>query len=200
MVNGVYSALLSQAYDPLKMFFRAGIEGEKESMFPTRGKCRYKAAIGFNTEQLYYDISNTAYLIADRLNADDENKRHHIFDICQDQSRDFVTRVLNLAFYEIVQRLSTRIEVDATGGAIFDEVAEYGIAMSVPCEYPKHTIWYIRNLIHTYMLLRVFVEFLKLLDEELYRVLYADVEDVLAKFDDAIKSKKKITLRPSRPF
>lgn len=71
----------------------------------------------FMREELLYDIKNVAYVTGDTLKTDDEHDRHQVIDVGEDGNVDRVTRMMNLAFAEVVEWLSryTKLEVGKNG-------------------------------------------------------------------------------------
>jgi len=136
-----------------------------------------QVVITLKREFLIYDIKNYAYVEADIAQKEDAHEKHQVFDICEDGNIDRVTRVLNLAFDEIVnllyahtkgeiQRLKPPeeavskpdIAADETINTDINEPEEYQILMRVPVFFSKTTARLLAQLIHEYMVCRVLAD------------------------------------------
>ncbi|WP_052110382.1 hypothetical protein [Porphyromonas sp. COT-108 OH1349] len=106
----------------------------------------------FCREALLYDISNYCYVQGQVIGEEIENARHMTIDVAQDGNIDRVTRVLNLAFDEVVELLYriTKDEVDDKSEYTneFHVPESYHVTMNVYDKFSITTANLLQTLIH----------------------------------------------------
>lgn len=129
-------------------------------------KERKNVVLKFKREELLYDVSNYSFVVSDVMPEDEEHAKHQIADIVQDGNVDRVTRVLDLAHAEIVEKLYPYTKKDVTCGSEIDDVLtetkEYVIQLSVPSDFSLTTIKMLEFLIHEYLVCRVLSDWMSI--------------------------------------
>ena len=117
-------------------------------------------------KSLLYDISNIAYIVADSAPDLDEKTRSVITDICEEGNVDRVTRIMNRAYNDLLNRLyaytKERVLEENKINDLFSEPLEYKIQMMVPEDFSKTTVSALSEYLHEYMVDVVLVEWLSI--------------------------------------
>lgn len=115
---------------------------------------------------LLYDISNIAYIVADSAPDLDEKTRSVITDICEEGNVDRVTRIMNRAYNDLLNRLyaytKERVLEEGKINDLFSEPLEYKIQMMVPEDFSKTTVSALSEYLHEYIVDVVLVEWLSI--------------------------------------
>lgn len=148
------------------------------------------ATLTFKRGEILQDIGNYAFVVADVMKVDTEHARHQVYDICQDGNIERVTRVLNLAYSEVVELLYPYTKEDCGQEEITDNALtfpdEYIILMEIPDNFAKSTVVLLTKLIHEYFVYRILGDWLSITASE-----YSDIwEEKLEKVRDRINSAK----------
>ena len=172
--------------------------------------------MSFFREALLYDIKNVAYVTADIMPVDDDHQKHQVFDVGEDGNVDRVTRIMNLAFAEVVEWLYrfTKLEVRKGGktcscskgsGVLagyldneFEEPDEYVLMMRIPSNFSHTTLHLLKELIHEYIVCRVLEDWLSITDKadaEVWRVKREEVATKIKTYRNMGK-KVRISLHP----
>lgn len=117
-------------------------------------------------KSLLYDISNIAYIVADSAPDLDEKTRSVITDICEEGNVDRVTRIMNRAYNDLLNRLyaytKERVLEENKINDLFSEPLEYKIQMMVPEDFSKTTVSALSEYLHEYIVDVVLVEWLSI--------------------------------------
>lgn len=107
-----------------------------------------------NREQLLYDIKNYCYIEGDIMPEDTQHSRHTVQDVGEEGNVDRVTRILNLAHADVVERLYPFTQHEIHHPVVDDRLKEkpvYGIFLNVPETYSQTTLNLLGGLIHELM-------------------------------------------------
>lgn len=160
----------------------------------------------FHINELLYDIASLAFLQADvtpELEA--ENARHQLFDIVQEMGLERSVRVMNLAFQECAvllskisnERIAYRTTLDNTYGA----PPTYILELRFRDNTNRHVVWYIKDLIHEFIVVSVVADRIQLLFPELAAQWEVRKDQLMGKIKDALPNILGRTLkRPLSPF
>lgn len=117
-------------------------------------------------KSLLYDIANIAYIVADSAPELDEKIRSVINDICEEGNVDRVTRILNRAYNDLLNRLyaytKERVLEESKIDDLFSEPLEYKIRMMVPEDFSKTTVSALGEYLHEYIVDIVLAEWLSI--------------------------------------
>ena len=105
-------------------------------------------------EQLLYDIKNYCYIEGDIMPEETQHSRHMVQDVGEEGNVDRVTRILDLAHAEVVERLYPFTQHEIHHPAVDDRLREkpvYGIFLKVPETYSQTTLNLLGGLIHELM-------------------------------------------------
>lgn len=120
----------------------------------------------FSRDALLYDIGNYAYIQGDAMPTADAPAQQKIIDLTQEGNIDRVTRILDLAHAECVEKLfpytKVMCDVEEERDNELVETSEYVVMMAVPHDCSKTTINLIAKLIHEYMVYYVMADWLSL--------------------------------------
>ncbi len=111
-------------------------------------------AVILKREQLLYDIENYCYIEGDILPEEGQHQRHSVQDVGQTGNVDRVTRVLDLAHADVVERLYPFTQAEVSHPAVDDRLRDrpvYGVFMNVPQSYSQTTVNLLGKLIHELM-------------------------------------------------
>ena len=148
------------------------------------------ATLTFKRSEILHDIENYAFVVADVMKIDEEHARHQVFDICQDGNIERVTRVLNLAYSEVVELLYPYTKEDCGQEELANNTLtspeEYIIGMEIPDNFAKSTVVLLTKLIHEYFVYRILGDWLSITADE-----YSGIwEEKLVKIREKINSAK----------
>ena len=105
-------------------------------------------------EELLYDIKNYCYIEGDIMPEEGQHSRHMVQDVGEEGNVDRVTRMLDLAHDDVVERLYPFSQHDIHHPAVDDRLREkpvYGIFLNVPESYSQTTLNLLGKLIHELM-------------------------------------------------
>lgn len=105
----------------------------------------------FKREQLLYDIENNCFVEGHIMVDSHDEVRHTVQDVGQEGNVDRVTRVLDLAHADIVERLYPFTQYEIHHPTVDDRLREkpvYGIALNVPLTFSQTTLNLLGKLIH----------------------------------------------------
>ncbi|MBD5205002.1 MAG: hypothetical protein HDS84_01295 [Bacteroidales bacterium] len=105
-------------------------------------------------EQLLYDIKNYCYIEGDIMPEDTQHSRHMVQDVGEEGNVDRVTRILDLAHADVVERLYPFTQHEIHHPVVDDRLREkpvYGIFLNVPESYSQTTLNLLGGLIHELM-------------------------------------------------
>lgn len=166
-----------------------------------------QATLAFSRSQLLYDIKNIAYVEADVMPAEEEHRRHQVFDIAEDGNVDRVTRVMDLAVDKCREMLFplTKSVVDNVESRDdkLTETPVYYIYLSLPQSFSKTTLDYLAKLIHEFIVYTVLVDWLSITDitnESAYQKWANKLSDVVTEIGRAKSTKIRRARRTQTPF
>ena len=105
-------------------------------------------------EQLLYDIRNYCYIEGDMMPEGAQHGRHLVQDVGEEGNVDRVTRVLDLAHDDVVERLFPFTQHEIRHPVVDDRLREqpvYGVFLNVPESYSQTTLNLLGKLIHELM-------------------------------------------------
>lgn len=105
-------------------------------------------------EQLLYDIKNYCYIEGDIMPEDTQHSRHMVQDVGEEGNVDRVTRILDLAHADVVERLYPFTQHEIYHPVVDDRLRGkpvYGIFLNVPETYSQTTLNLLGKLIHELM-------------------------------------------------
>lgn len=105
-------------------------------------------------EQILYDIKNYCYIEGDIMPEDTQHSRHMVQDIGEEGNVDRVTRILDLAHDDVVERLYPFTQHEIHHPVVDDRLrgkTVYGIFLNVPETYSQTTLNLLGKLIHELM-------------------------------------------------
>lgn len=105
----------------------------------------------FKRDQLLYDIKNCCYVEGHIMVESHDEVRHMVQDVGEEGNVDRVTRMLDVAHADIVERLYPFTKREISKPVYVDLLRDrpvYGIALSVPETFSQTTINLLGELIH----------------------------------------------------
>ena len=108
-------------------------------------------ALLFRRDQLLYDIENNCYVEGHIMTKADEEVVHTVQDVGQAGNIDRVTRTLDLAHADIVERLYPFTQREIHHPVVDDRLRDkpvYGIFLNVPESFSQTTLNLLGKLIH----------------------------------------------------
>lgn len=117
----------------------------------------------FVFDNLKYDISNMAYIIAQR--ASNEITKKQICDICEDNNLDRIKRVLDLAFAEVRNLCYPYAKAASDNEVEYDDISdhyEYVIDLTLPDDTRQVTVSVLRERINEYVVWKAIDSWLEL--------------------------------------
>lgn len=108
-------------------------------------------AVILRKEQLLYDIENCCYVEGDIMPEEARHERHMVQDVGQAGNVDRVTRVLDLAHADILERLYPFTQREISHPLVDDRLRDkpvYGVFLSVPESFSQTTLNLFGKLMH----------------------------------------------------
>lgn len=162
------------------------------------------ATLTFKRDEIMQDIENYAFVVADVMKVDEEHARHQVYDICQDGNIERVTRVLNLAYSEVVELLYPYTKEDCGQEEIADNALtfpeEYIILMEIPDNFAKSTVVLLTKLIHEYFVYRILGDWLSITAGECSGIWEEKLEKTREKINSAKDERTGRVRRTQAPF
>lgn len=144
-------------------------------------------------EQLLYDIENYCYVEGDIMPEDTQHQRHMVQDVGQEGNVDRVTRVLDLAHADIIDRLYPFTQNEVHHPAVDDRLREkpvYGIFLNVPVTFSQTTLNLLGKLIHELLVCEAIADWLSITNTPKEEVWRRKVESLLQRINQ-IKNFRK---------
>ena len=158
----------------------------------------------FKRDQLLYDIGNYAYVEGDIMHTEDEHDRHQVQDIAQDGNVDRTTRVLNLAFSEVVESTypySKRIVGDTTTQDNTLAIpSEYVLQMTVPDDFSQTSVDYMLHNIHEFLVCRVVGDWMSITNPSSAEKWMLKQQEALTKVRQSVNMRVRRIRRTMAPF
>lgn len=105
----------------------------------------------FDRARLLYDIRNYCYIEGDIMPEEGQHSRHMVQDVGEEGNVDRVTRVLDLAHADVVERLYPFTQYEIERPVQDNRLCErrtYGIVLLVPESFSQTTVNLLVSLIH----------------------------------------------------
>lgn len=118
------------------------------------GQGGIEAVLGFEREQLLYDIRNYAYIEGHVMQTESTEERHMVQDVGEEGNVDRVTRILDLCFAKVKEMLYPFTKNAISNHELDNKLKErrcYGIVLSLPADFSQTTLNLLENLIHEYV-------------------------------------------------
>ncbi len=141
-------------------------------------------------ELLMYDIENYCYIEGDIMPEDTQHQRHMVQDVGQEGNVDRVTRVLDIAHADIVERLYPFTQHEIHHPVVDDRLRNkpvYGIFLNVPETYSQTTLNLLGKLIHELLVCEAIADWLSITNTQKEEVWRRKVEQVIRRINE-IKS------------
>lgn len=154
-------------------------------------------AIILRREQLLYDIENYCYVEGDIMPKETQHSRHMVQDVGQEGNVDRVTRVLELAHDDVVERLYPFTQRAINHPAVDDlqkEKRVYGIFLKVPETYSQTTLNLMGKLIHELMVCVAMADWMRITNPQKEETWRRKAESTLARINQ-VKSRTRGRLR-----
>lgn len=119
---------------------------------PEAGKKR--ALLIFRRENLLYDIKNYCFIEGHIMVDSHDEVRHTVQDVGEEGNIDRVTRMLDIAHADIIERLYPFTEREIDHPVVVDMLKDkpvYGIFLNVPATFSQTTLNLLGRLIHELM-------------------------------------------------
>lgn len=143
-------------------------------------------AIILKREQLLYDIGNYCYVEGDIMPEESQHSRHTVQDVVQEGNVDRVTRVLDLAHADVVERLYPFTQHEIHHPALDDRLREkpvYSIFLNVPESYSQTTLNLLGKLIHELMVCLAVADWMSIANPPKEETWRRKVVDTLARIN-----------------
>ncbi len=154
----------------------------------------------FKREQLLYDIKNYCYIEGDIMPEDTQHSRHMVQDVGEEGNVDRVTRVLDLAHADIVERLYPFTQHELSHPVLDDRLRErpvYGVFLNVPAAFSQTTVRLLAKLIHELLVCTAVADWMSITNpskEETWRL---KVGNIIARINQVKDFRNKRTrIRP----
>lgn len=144
-------------------------------------------------EQLLYDIKNYCYIEGDIMPEDTQHGRHMVQDVGEEGNVDRVTRILDLAHADVVERLYPFTQHEIHHPVVDDRLREkpvYGIFLNVPESYSQTTLNLLGGLIHELMVCIAIADWMSITNPPKEETWKRKVEATLARINQ-VKGQKR---------
>lgn len=170
----------------------------------TGAETRKSATITLLRSELLYDIGNSAYVTGELVGEENEHAHHLVTDVTQDGNIDRVTRMLDLAFADLEEKLYPYTKGDVEDGAEADdkmgETEKYVLSLSLPETFSATTLRLVAKLAHEFLVCRVLNDWLGVTSPENAAVWAERSESVGERLRAALTSRSKAFRRKMKPF
>lgn len=155
-------------------------------------------------KSLLYDISNAAYIVADSTPELDDKVRSAITDICESGNVDRVTRIMNMGYNELLNRLyaytKERVLEENKVDDLFSEPEKYIIRMMVPEDFSKTTVSALGDYLHEFIVDVTLVDWLSITKKDEVSTWQEKAEVILRKILSMINDRVGAIKRTMSPF
>lgn len=159
-----------------------------------------QVAIILTREALLYDIKNNCYTEGHIMTDSPEEQRHTVQDVGEESNVDRVTRVLDLAHADVVERLYPFTEHETRHPVVDDRLRErpvYGIIMNVPVDFSQTTLNLLGHLIHELLACTATADWMSITNPPKEATWRLKAESALNRINEVKGSRKKRTrIRP----
>ncbi len=144
-------------------------------------------------EHLLYDIENNCYVEGHIMTEAHDEIRHTVQDVGEEGNVDRVTRTLDLAHADIVERLYPFTQRKINHPVIDDKLREkpvYGIFLNVPETFSQTTLNFLGKLIHELLVCTATADWMSITNPPKEAVWKSKAEEVIQRINQ-IKSFRK---------
>lgn len=163
-----------------------------------------QATLTLHRSELLYDLANYGYIEGDIMQVQDEHDRHQVQDITQDGNADRITRILNLAFAEIVETLYPYSKQTIDPSTQHDDTLttppDYQLQLTLPDDYSHTTLNHLLHLIHEYMVCRAMADWLSITKPAAAETWLAKQQSTLTSIRIAVQMRTRRVRRTMAPF
>lgn len=153
---------------------------------------------------LIYDISNAAYIVADSTPELDDKVRSAITDICESGNVDRITRIMNMGYNELLNRLyaytKERVLEENKVDDLFPEPEKYIIRMMVPEDFSKTTVSALGEYLHEYIVDIALADWLSITKKDEVATWQEKADVVMGKIRSMINDRVGAIRRKVSPF
>ena len=150
-------------------------------------------ALLLRRDQLLYDIRNCCYVEGHIMTDSPDEVRHTVQDVGEEGNVDRVTRVLDLAHADIVERLYPFTEREIRNDVIIDRLREkklYAVMMNVPEGFSQTTVNLLGELVHELLVYTAVCDWLSITNPPKADVWRSKAEAALARIKDVKDSRR----------
>ena len=126
---------------------------------------KLEVVLGFDRDELLYDIRTCAYVEGHVVPPEGEHARHMIIDVGEEGNVDRVTRILDMEIARVREMLYPYTRHGITRRAMDDHFRQrrvYGIVMLVPSTFSQTTLALLERLVHEYLVTRALADWLSI--------------------------------------
>ncbi len=171
---------------------------------PAGEDARKSATVTLLRSELLYDIANSAFVTGDVIGEENEHAHHLVTDVTQEGNIDRVTRMLDLAFADLDEKLYPYTKGDIEDGTEADdkmgETEKYVLSLSLPSSFSATTLRLVAKLAHEFLVCRVLHDWLGVTSPENAAVWGVRAESVGERLRTALTSRSKAFRRKMKPF
>lgn len=123
------------------------------------------AVLGFEREQLLYDIKNCSFIEGSVMDTDSHHQRHMVQDVGEEGNVDRVTRILDLVVSQCKELLYPYTNHRIYRHALNDKLKNhkvYGIVLKLPYGFSQTTLDLLERLIHELLVCKAMEEWMRL--------------------------------------
>lgn len=165
---------------------------------------RKKIDITLYRKSLLYDISNVAFIIGSSNPEIDDKTRSSIIDICIDGNVDRVTRMMNMAVNELINKIyaftKDRVLEDCKISNLHIEPDKYQIQMSVPLGFSKTTASVLTDYMHEFIVNFIISDWLSFTKKDEMQIWESKSDICISKIKSVINNRVFATKRKLSPF
>jgi hypothetical protein len=153
-------------------------------------------------QELLYEIGNNGYIIRDSVKRETPDEGKNIADINASGNADRISRLLDLAYADVMRMLSAhvdhRVDTDAYGNDIQQDPDSYFVMITLKHDMPGTTENLLRIYIHEFMVAKVMGEWLSVVAPEQAAVWANKAQTMETNITVAMSARKSITrIKPS---
>lgn len=154
---------------------------------------------------LLYDVENYAYILGNVIPEENQPSKHQLIDVAQDGNIDVVTRLLDLAYSECLNMLFPHVKDpiqhdEDFGNDMLKEEMAFDFTLQMPAEYSTTSVFYLKKLIHEYMVTKVMVMWLSLNNSNLKVEWEIKLEEITTKIRSTLTLRCNNVRRKLHPF
>ena len=151
-------------------------------------------------EELLYDIENYCYIEGEIMPEESQHSRHTVQDVGQEGNVDRVTRILDIAHSDVIERLYPFTQHEIRHPVVDDRLREkpvYGIFMNVPESFSQTTLNLLGKLIHELMVCSAMADWMSIANPPKEETWKRKVEASLARINQVKgRTQDRTRIRP----